>query len=180
MPTSPRNSPSPRNVDTLPTFNSSQLAPWKMMVRRRLSFLGWYIFRGELLNFQGVWWWLMIYNGYKQVNTTNCSKHPLIHCHVKRHQVVFHEVSRCYNPWVSCFKGCFHVSEIASYPRWRVFSHPISWNICMQVKIPEKNVNHPPFLKICGTENYFVVSTPLKNISQNGNLPQVGVQIENV
>ena len=112
------------------TARSSPLKNDGLEVGRRLSFLGWYFFRGELLNFQGVWWWFMIYNGSKQVNTTNLSKYSVIHCHVKRHHVVFHDVSRCYNPWVSCFKGCFHVSEITSYPRWRVFSHPISWNIC--------------------------------------------------
>ena len=28
--------------------------------------------------------------------------------------------------------------------------------------------------------DWLVVSTPLKNISQNGNLPQVGVKIKNV
>ena len=29
-------------------------------------------------------------------------------------------------------------------------------------------------------KNWLVVSTPLKNISQNGNLPQIGVKINNV
>ena len=29
-------------------------------------------------------------------------------------------------------------------------------------------------------ENWLVVSTPLKNISQIGNLPQIGVKIKNV
>ncbi len=33
---------------------SSTVRPWKMMVRRRVSFRGWYIFRGELLNFRWV------------------------------------------------------------------------------------------------------------------------------
>jgi len=28
--------------------------------------------------------------------------------------------------------------------------------------------------------NWLVVSTPLKNISQNGNLPQVAVEIQNI
>ena len=28
--------------------------------------------------------------------------------------------------------------------------------------------------------NWLVVSTPLKNISQNGNLPQIGVKIKNI
>ena len=33
---------------------------------------------------------------------------------------------------------------------------------------------------IYSIHNWLVVSTPLKNISQNGNLPQIGVKIKNI
>ena len=35
-------------------------------------------------------------------------------------------------------------------------------------------------VKICSEYHWLVVSTPLKNISQDGNLPQVGVKIDNI
>ena len=37
-----------------------------------------------------------------------------------------------------------------------------------------------PSTSRCKNKNWLVVSTPLKNISQDGNLPQIGVKIKNI
>ena len=54
------------------------------------------------------------------------------------------------------FFQCFHIS--------------IEWRSFVTIKSSDQN-----FQK---TVNWLVVSTPLKNISQNGNLPQIGVKIK--
>jgi len=38
----------------------------------------------------------------------------------------------------------------------------------------------PEIVKASFNNSWLVVSTHLKNISQNGNLPQIGVEIENI
>ena len=44
-----------------------------------------------------------------------------------------------------------------------------------------RNTSHKMSLSFTiRSHNWLVVSTPLKNIGQNGNLPQVGVKIKNI
>ena len=55
--------------------------------------------------------------------------------------------------------------------------------LVLQVSPSHVPTNHAPGrLHVFPTKmhNWLVVSTPLKNISQNGNLPQVGVKIQNI
>ena len=50
----------------------------------------------------------------------------------------------------------------------------------IQVSIQDPPFHHEFYLCEDLKKNWLVVSTPLKNISQNGNLPQVGMKIKHI
>ena len=48
------------------------------------------------------------------------------------------------------------------------------------VQLKVSSVSSKPKDFLVQNQDWLVVSTPLKNISQNGNLPQIGVKIKNI
>ena len=71
-------------------------------------------------------------------------------------------------------------------PHWT--NHPSNSNLSNKKNVPYQNstpttprINSPQdFFEEIFLDNWLVVSTPLKNISQIGSFPQVGVKIKNI
>ena len=59
--------------------------------------------------------------------------------------------------------------------------HPVfRWTMIADKRIVIRNSNNSNINLMWGSQNWLVVSTHLKNISQNGNLPQLGVKIKHI
>ena len=83
-------------------------------------------------------------------------------------------------PWPGELAGSQSIPWWSFYSTGEPKSHSVvscSTNCCI---VLFKNVEDLRTKSICGRFIWLVVSTHLKNISQNGNLPQIGVKIKNV
>ena len=96
-----------------------------------------------------------------------CLQSPIV-CHTCRLTLVlFYRIKRNYN-----------LSIISSVPI-NLINHSQSWMKRSHLS-PNSPKNSQQYRFLCSSKIWLVVSTHLKNISQLGSLPQVGVKIKNI